>query len=75
MPVHQIAVSSLAELAYTPIRDPWIRKIRFRYGMKLVGRGSQYAWPARDANGNLLDGGNSYGIQASAGDRLYPTVH
>jgi hypothetical protein len=27
---------------------------------KMVGRGSQYAWAARDAKGNPLDGGNSY---------------
>jgi hypothetical protein len=27
---------------------------------KLVGRGSQYAWTARDSNGNLLDGGKNY---------------
>jgi hypothetical protein len=28
--------------------------------MKMVGRGSQYAWTARDANRNPLDGGNNY---------------
>lgn len=27
---------------------------------KMVGRGSQYAWTARDAEGNALDGGKSY---------------
>ena len=27
---------------------------------KMVGLGSQYAWTARDAKGNLLDGGKSY---------------
>jgi hypothetical protein len=27
---------------------------------KMVGRGSQYAWTARDAQGNPLDGGKSY---------------
>ena len=27
---------------------------------KMVGRGSQYAWTARDANGNPLDGGKNY---------------
>jgi hypothetical protein len=27
---------------------------------KLVGRGSQYAWTARDADGNPLDGGKNY---------------
>lgn len=27
---------------------------------KMVGRGSQYAWTARDAKGNLLDGGKNY---------------
>jgi hypothetical protein len=27
---------------------------------KLVGRGSQYAWTARDAKGNPLDGGKTY---------------
>ena len=27
---------------------------------KMVGRGSQYAWTARDAHGNPLDGGKSY---------------
>ncbi len=27
---------------------------------KLVGRGSQYAWTARDSNGNPLDGGKNY---------------
>jgi hypothetical protein len=27
---------------------------------KMVGRGSQYAWTARDAEGNLLDGGKNY---------------
>jgi hypothetical protein len=27
---------------------------------KMVGRGSQYAWAARDANGNPLDGGKNY---------------
>ena len=28
--------------------------------MKMVGRGSQYAWTARDAGGNALDGGKNY---------------
>jgi len=28
--------------------------------VKLVGRGSQYAWTARDASGNPLDGGKNY---------------
>jgi hypothetical protein len=27
---------------------------------KMVGEGSQYAWAARDANGNALDGGKNY---------------
>jgi hypothetical protein len=27
---------------------------------KMVGEGSQYAWAARDANGNVLDGGKNY---------------
>ena len=27
---------------------------------KLVGRGSQYAWAASDADGNPLDGGKNY---------------
>jgi hypothetical protein len=27
---------------------------------KLVGKGSQYAWTARDGNGNALDGGKNY---------------
>lgn len=27
---------------------------------KMIGRGSQYAWAARDANGNPLDGGKNY---------------
>ena len=27
---------------------------------KMVGRGSQYAWAGRDANGNPLDGGKNY---------------
>ncbi len=27
---------------------------------KIVGKGSQYAWTARDANGNPLDGGKNY---------------
>ena len=27
---------------------------------KMVGQGSQYAWAARDANGNPLDGGKNY---------------
>jgi hypothetical protein len=27
---------------------------------KMVGKGSQYAWTARDANGNPLDGGKNY---------------
>ena len=27
---------------------------------KMVGRGSQYAWTARDSNGNPLDGGKNY---------------
>jgi hypothetical protein len=28
---------------------------------KMVGRGSQYAWAAHDANGNPLDGGKNSG--------------
>ncbi len=28
--------------------------------MKLVGKGSQYAWTARDVDGNALDGGKNY---------------
>jgi hypothetical protein len=27
---------------------------------KMVGEGSQYAWAARDTNGNVLDGGKNY---------------
>ena len=27
---------------------------------KIIGRGSQYAWRARDAGGNPLDGGKNY---------------
>ena len=27
---------------------------------KMIGKGSQYAWTARDANGNPLDGGKNY---------------
>jgi hypothetical protein len=30
---------------------------------KMVGRGSQYAWSARDASGNPLDGGRSYRLR------------
>jgi hypothetical protein len=30
---------------------------------KMVGRGSQYAWTARDANGAMLDGGKSYKLR------------
>jgi len=30
---------------------------------KFVGRGSQYAWTARDANGNPLDGGKNYRLR------------
>ncbi len=30
---------------------------------KLIGRGSQYAWTARDANGDPLDGGKSYRLR------------
>jgi hypothetical protein len=30
---------------------------------KMVGRGSQYAWTARDASGNALDGGKSYRLR------------
>jgi hypothetical protein len=28
--------------------------------VKMIGRGSQYAWTCRDANGNVLDGSKSY---------------
>ncbi len=35
---------------------------------KMVGRGSQYAWAARDESGNSLDGGKSYRL------RLPPNV-
>lgn len=31
-----------------------------RNGEKMVGRGSQYAWAARDAKGQPLDGGKNY---------------
>jgi hypothetical protein len=30
---------------------------------KMVGRGSQYAWTARDSNGNPLDGGKNYRLR------------
>jgi hypothetical protein len=30
---------------------------------KLIGRGSQYAWTARDANGNPFDGGKNYKLR------------
>jgi hypothetical protein len=30
---------------------------------KMVGQGSQYAWTARDANGNALDGGKNYKLR------------
>jgi hypothetical protein len=30
---------------------------------KMVGKGSQYAWTARDAAGNLLDGGKTYRLR------------
>ena len=31
--------------------------------MKMVGRGSQYAWTARDAKGEPLDGGKNYRLR------------
>jgi hypothetical protein len=33
---------------------------------KMVGKGSQYAWTARDANGQPLDGGKSYKLRMPA---------
>ena len=30
---------------------------------KLIGKGSQYAWTARDSNGNPLDGGKNYRLR------------
>jgi hypothetical protein len=33
---------------------------------KLIGKGSQYAWTARDANGQPLDGGKSYKLHMPA---------
>ncbi|WP_295487859.1 DUF1254 domain-containing protein [Accumulibacter sp.] len=36
--------------------------------MKMVGKGSQYAWTARDRDGNALDGGKNYRL------RLPPNV-
>jgi hypothetical protein len=34
---------------------------------KMVGRGSQYAWAARDARGDPLDGGKSYRLHLPSG--------
>jgi hypothetical protein len=33
---------------------------------KMIGKGSQYAWTARDANGQPLDGGKSYRLRMPA---------
>ena len=34
--------------------------------MELIGKGSQYAWTARDAKGNPLDGGKTYRLRMPA---------